>query len=84
MRAWLRCRVVKGMFSDEVAVTYPGVPDRPDQVSVFLPRSCVRAQTEDQGEVMVDVIVEDGIHLARLPSEYPVVVEAEESDLRRQ
>jgi len=35
--SWLRCQLDKGMFSDEVAVTYP--PKGPWQKSVFEPLS---------------------------------------------
>jgi hypothetical protein len=38
---WLRCKVDRGMFSDEVAVTYPATT--PWQKSVFVPRSSVRS-----------------------------------------
>jgi hypothetical protein len=81
MNAWLRCRLEKGMFSDEVAVTYPAFS--PAQKSVFVPRSCVREGGEHQGEVMVTVVVKDGAQFAVLPTPRRDIVRVEDADLRQ-
>jgi hypothetical protein len=81
MNAWLRCRLDEGMFSDEVAVTYPAVS--PAQKSVFVPRSYVRAVAEHQGEVMVTVVVKDGTQFAVLPTPRRDIVRVEAADLRQ-
>jgi hypothetical protein len=84
MNAWLRCRLDSGMFSDEVAVTYPPSASTVWQKSVFIPRSYVRFETESQGEVMVSVVVKDGARYAMLPSAERDIVKADAADLRQQ
>ena len=84
MTAWLRCRLDSGMFSDEVAVTYPASAGNAWQKSVFVPRSFVRGEKENQGEVMVSVVVKDGTRYAVLPSSQRDIVKAEDADLRQQ
>ena len=81
MNAWLRCRLDKGMFGDEVAVTYPAVS--PAQKSVFVPRSCVRAGEEHEVEVMVTLVVKDGAQFAVLPTPRRDIVRVEAADLRQ-
>jgi hypothetical protein len=82
MTAWLRCRLDRGMFSDEVAVTYPDSTQW--QKSVFVPRSCVRPDSENHGEVMVNVFVEDGKRYAVLPTPWRDIVRVEDADLSQQ
>jgi hypothetical protein len=84
MHAWLRCRLDSGMFSDEIAVTYPASASSSWQKSVFVPRSCVRCEKENQGEVMVSVVVTDGTRYAVLPSSQRDIVKADAADLRQQ
>lgn len=83
MTAWLRCRLDVGMFSDEMAVTYPPVESK-WQKSVFVPRSCVR-QEEDarSGMVKVNVLVKDGTRFAVLPSQQHDVVKVHDGDLQQ-
>lgn len=77
---WLRCKVDCGMFSDEVAVTYPATT--PWQKSVFVPRSFVRSsQSEELDEVLVKVLSRDGRRFAVLPSSQRDIVRVEEADL---
>jgi hypothetical protein len=82
MSAWLRCRLDSGMFSDEVAVTYPATTDQ-WQKSVFVPSSCVRG-AELKGEVKVEVLVKDGTRYAVLPSSQRDIVKVEGADLVQQ
>ncbi len=63
---WLKCRVDKGMFSDELAVTYPAEGDQ--RVSVFVESSRVKLTGENRGEVFVDVSGYAGSLIATLPS----------------
>jgi hypothetical protein len=82
MTAWLRCKVESGMFSDEVAVTYPALTEH-WQKSVFVPSSCVRG-VELKGEVQVVVVVKDGTKYAVLPSSRRDIVKIEGADLVQQ
>jgi hypothetical protein len=82
MTAWLRCKVESGMFSDEVAVTYPAATEQ-WQKSVFVPSSCVRG-SEPQGEVKVQVVIKDGTRFAVLPSSQRDIVKVEGADLVQQ
>lgn len=81
MTAWLRCRLDVGMFSDEVAVTYPAASSDVWQKSVFVPSVCVRHESEHQGEVKVNVVVKDGRRYAVLPSPWHDIVSVEDADL---
>jgi hypothetical protein len=83
MTGWLRCRLDTGMFSDEVAVTYPPTAEI-WQKSVFVPRSCVREEGQHQGTVKVDVVVKDGANFAVLPSSQRDIVKVIGADLQRQ
>lgn len=63
---WLDCHVDKGMFSDEVAVTYP--PEGNALSSVFVPASAVRGKPGGKGAVRVRVLNRPGQTLAVLPT----------------
>lgn len=79
---WLRCQLNRGMFSDEVAVTYP-VEGR-TVCSVFVPRSDVRGEPEANGvgTVRVNVLRLGGKKLAAvLPTSDRAMVAVQESDL---
>ena len=79
---WLACKVDRGMFSDEIAVTYPETEQW--QKSVFVPAGFVRHFTPgDVGEVRVVVLTKDGKRYAVLPSSQRDIVKIEESDLRK-
>ena len=83
MNAWLRCKLNTGMFSDEVAVTYPSSAGAARQISVFIPRSYVRGDEEGQGEVLVDVGEMNGTCYAVLPNSYRDIVWPDAADLSR-
>jgi hypothetical protein len=72
------------MFHDEVAVTYPGNTGNEWQASVFVPLSFVRFESENRGEVMVDVIVLGRTRHAVLPSQERDIVRPDDGDLRPQ
>lgn len=76
---WLNCLVDRGMFSDEVAVTYPmdGEPLR----SVFVPASAVRGEAGQRGSVRVKLLRNSNQLLAVLPSANPEIVAVSERDV---
>jgi hypothetical protein len=51
---WLECRLDKGMFSDEIVVTYPSEGEA--IFSKFVPIDVVRGQPGTKGKVRVSVI----------------------------
>lgn len=75
---WLRCRVDKGMFSDELAVTYP--TEGTYRKSVFVLRDHVRVEG-DRGSVRVLVTSKGGRTFATLPSARRDMVLVAPSDL---
>ena len=79
MTAWLRCRLDSGMFSDEVAVTYPS--HQIWQKSVFVPSACVRREPQ---AVKVTVLEKDGEKFAVLPSSRHDIVKIENADILQQ
>jgi hypothetical protein len=70
------------MFSDEFAVTYPPTSIKDWQKSVFVPRAFVREVRANQGDVLVNVFVEEGKRYAVLPSAERDIVQAEDADLQ--
>lgn len=82
MIAWLRCRLDIGMFSDEMAVTYPPFGSQ-WQKSVFVPTACVHREDARSGMVKVDVLVKDGARFAVLPSQQRDVVKVHDGDLQQ-
>jgi hypothetical protein len=64
---WLLCRISKGMFSDETAVTYS--PPGSRKTSVFVPSKFVKMDTGDIGRVKVLVFTKGGQTWAILPNE---------------
>ena len=76
MSKWLKCKIAKGMFSDEYTVivrTRSG-----EDISVFVPKD---AAEEDRGRVRVRVAERMGHTVALLPDEHQSVVDVESSDL---
>jgi hypothetical protein len=76
---WLRCRVYKGMFSDELAVEYSGRGN--PKVSVFVPKETVQGNIDEEGKVKVTVFHEGANAWAVLPNDQPMVISVDESDL---
>jgi hypothetical protein len=77
---WLMCRVDKGMFSDELCVTYPMTGE--SQFSFFVPSSEVsQTQTPGPGRVRVWVGHRDEFTVAFLPTPYREMIEVSQSDL---
>ena len=76
---WLRCQVDRGMFSDEMAVTYP--THGTAITSVFVPSSDVLGMPGGLGKVRVLVRKSGNILVAILPTEYRDAVPVAEVDL---
>jgi hypothetical protein len=76
---WLRCQLDEGMFSDEIAVTYP--PQGKWQKSVFVERSAVKGGAGDVGKVRVVIARSDGTIIAVLPSPNRDIVYATAEDI---
>lgn len=79
MQKWLQCNLDRGMFSDEMAVTYPnfGVA----RVSVFVPSTDVSGNPGGVGKVRVSVAHRGNTILAILPTSYRDSVAVSENDL---
>lgn len=76
---WLTCRVDQGMFSDELAVTYPASGQH--QKSVFVERTAVEGSPGGTGRVRVRVIERDGNMMAVLPSPTQDIVYVQAGDI---
>ncbi len=73
----LRCRVYKGMFSDELAIKYKN----DDRVSAFfVPRDKVVGFDNESGNVVVQVFRKNGKAWAVLPTETQSVITIREAD----
>jgi hypothetical protein len=76
---WLECKLDKGMFSDEIAVTYP--PEGNTQKSVFVESTAVRGTPGNRGRVLVRVIRRNGNTIAVLPSPNQDIVYVQAGDI---
>ncbi|MFO0824777.1 MAG: hypothetical protein U0792_16945 [Gemmataceae bacterium] len=76
---WLTCRIDKGMFSDELAVTYPS--EGTWQKSVFVPASDVEGSPGNRGRVRVRIVRRNGHLMAVLPSSTQDIVTVNEGDV---
>ena len=76
---WLECQVDKGMFSDEVAVTYPTTGQM--RKSVFVPSASVRGSLGSTGAVKVSLVKRSGKLMAVLPSSRKDIVVVSENDV---
>ena len=57
-RRWLKCHILKGMFSDERVVVVRKLDGKPS--SAFVPMNSVRGSIDHEGEVEVDVFADRG------------------------
>ena len=76
---WLTCRIDKGMFSDELAVTYPAEGEK--QKSVFVTATEVKGSPGQAGLVRVRIVRRNGHTMAVLPSATQDIVTVQETDL---
>lgn len=76
---WLKCRVLKGMFSDERAIVF--TMSNGGKYTEFVPSNEVQGEIDEEGLVHVNVY-EDGKTLwAFLPTEYNDMVPVKSSQL---
>ncbi len=81
--AWLKCQLHKGMFSDELAVTFP--PHGALQKSVFVSQSDVDGEPGTIGKVRVQVVSKEGGQIfAVLPSANRDIVTIKPEDITGQ
>lgn len=73
---WLKCKILKGMFSDEKAMVYPA--ESATSSSFFVPKDKVR---EGDGTVHVRVFHEGNTVWAVVPAESQPVIPIDEKDL---
>ncbi len=79
MQRWLKCNLERGMFSDEMVVTYPATGT--EITTVFVPSSDVRGRAGETGKVRVMVAKRGAETLAILPTSYRDSVAVSEHDL---
>lgn len=79
MHGWLACKLDKGMFSDEMAVTYPA--EGTFQKSVFVEKSAVEGGPGERGRVRVRLVRQNGSVLAVLPSANQDIVYVQPQDI---
>ena len=77
MPKWLRCKIDKGMFSDEFTVT---VQSRSGEaIAVFVPK---QAADDQKNLVQVKAFEDEGKTIAVLPDEHRSVVDVRDCDLQ--
>ncbi|MGL4465192.1 MAG: hypothetical protein ACRDD1_02045 [Planctomycetia bacterium] len=76
---WLQCRIDKGMFSDELAVTYPA--DGEGRKSVFVSKNAIDGTAGQTGKVRIKVVRRNGALFAVLPSSNQDIVTVRDGDL---
>ena len=75
MSKWLKCKIIKGMFSDEVTVlvcTRSG-----EDISVFVPKNFAE---EPRSRVKVVVTEQSGRNFAVLPNDTQTVIDVKDRD----
>jgi hypothetical protein len=77
---WLRCRVYKGMFSDELAIRYVS-RDGNCPVAVFVPKGLVEGKIDEEGRVKVTAFHQGNSAWAVLPSDQQLVIPVDDADL---
>lgn len=78
-QCWLQCRLDKGMFSDEMAVTFPATGIH--QQSVFIEKTMITGEPGQLGKVKVNVLDCKGHLMAVLPTPDQDIVWVKLSDL---
>lgn len=79
---WLKCRVYKGVFSDELVVSVS--PKRTHRRSYFVPKDQVQGNAPAEGEegkLRVKVFQRDDTTWAVLPTEYQETIAVRDEDL---
>jgi hypothetical protein len=78
-QSWLKCKIVKGMFSDELTVVIRAHDG--ETISAFVPKDRVDGKEEAAGRVKVHVFESTGQKFAVLPNENQTVISVDESEL---
>ncbi len=78
-QGWLKCRILKGMFTDERVVVFHNCNG--ERYSEFVPADRVRGDIDSEGAVSVVVYHKDGSSFAELPTEYGELYAVKEGDL---
>lgn len=76
---WLTCQLDRGMFSDEMVVTYP--PTGEPLSSEFIPISYIHGNAGSLGKVRVAVAENQGRSFALLPTPYGTIVQVQPGDI---
>ncbi len=77
---WLRCRIFKGMFSDELAIAYTSKRDG-KEASFFVPKSQVVGDIDAPGKVKVRYFRQGNTAWAVLPTDYQTAIPVDDADL---
>jgi hypothetical protein len=76
---WLKCRVFKGMFSDERAVVFRLKSG--EDYSAFVSESKVIGNINEEGKLRVKVFRNNGSILVQIPTDQPEVMAVQGQDL---
>ena len=76
MPKWLKCKIDKGMFSDEFTVTVQSRSG--ENIAVFVPKQAV---DDLKNLVRVNAFHEQGRTIAVLPDEHRSVVDVKDADI---
>jgi hypothetical protein len=77
MPKWLKCKIEKGMFSDEFTVTVRSSAG--EEIAVFVPR---RSADDRTNRVQVKTFEHEGRTIAVLPDEHQSTVDVNAGDLQ--
>ena len=78
-QGWLKCHILKGMFSDERVVVFHLVDG--ERYSEFVPADKVQGEINTDGTLAVGIYRQNGASFAELPTEYSDLVAVPEEDL---
>jgi hypothetical protein len=79
MSGWLKCKIFKGMFSDEKAVLISSLEGR--EISCFVPKELVQGGEDAVGKVQVKIRRKNNRVWAILPTETSTMVAVKDADL---
>ncbi len=78
-QGWLKCHILKGMFSDERVVVFHLVNG--ERYSEFVPAEKVRGEINSDGALAVGIYRQDGASFVELPNEYQDLFAVADKDL---
>ena len=77
MPKWLKCKIGKGMFSDEFTVTVHTLTG--EAIAVFVPK---QSANDEKSLVQVKTFDQQGRTIAILPDEHQSVIDVKAADLQ--